>query len=84
MRSLSKIILDGNFKLISYVKSKQKTFLNLKLFDGTHTYNAKCHSSSKHKLHQAQIYNVLFEINNDCRVPVYQRNLDVLEINKKR
>ena len=83
MRSLSKLILDSNFELISFIQSTKKNFLKLKLFDGTNTYNAICHHSSSHKLQQAKMYHVLFEIDTDCRVPVYQRNLNVLEINRK-
>ena len=58
MRSLSKLILDSNFELISFIQSTKK-------------------------LQQAKMYHVLFEIDTDCRVPVYQRNLNVLEINRK-
>ena len=82
MKSISKQILEGKFELISYIKSKGNYFLDLKLFDGINTYNGICHESSEHKLDQAKIYNILFEISTDCRVPVTNRRLNVLEINK--
>lgn len=78
MKSILKHIKHGNFRLVSCIKSMKENISDLKLFNGIY------HETSKQKLEQANIFNILFAIHKDCPVPVRSKYSNTIENNKKK